>query len=188
MRRTVATLVLAAAGITVAKGAIDFTPTVTERKQAGITFQQLNFKEKGRVITYEHPRGWAYAGGGGGIKFTPPGLTQAYAAIEQTPLAAPQNFDEEVKKALREKTLASIPPDSQSVTLVREEADPVVVNDNHSYEVVVSYQAFGQEFMTGVIYVNLPDTQLRFRTVARKADFEKVHAAFRRSIFSWQWQ
>ncbi len=39
-----------------------------------------------------------------------------------------------------------------------------------------------------ILYLNLPDTQLRFRTLARKEDFEKVHAAFRGSVFSWQWK
>ena len=63
----------------------------------------------------------------------------------------------------------------------------MVLNQNHTYEVIVSYQAFGQEFMMAVIYMNLPDTQVRFRSVARKDDFEKVHTAFRRSLFSWQW-
>ena len=182
------TLLLSVVAIFSAQAGIDFTPVLTERTRAGIKFPQLNFKENGRVIMYEQPRGWAYTGSSAQIKFTPPDLTQAQAEIDQTPLPAPQNFDEPTVKALREKALASLPEGSQNVAIVSEQADPVLVNNNHSYEFIISYQAFGQEFMTGIVYVNLPDTQLRFRSVARKADFEKVHPAFRGSIFSWQWK
>ena len=175
-------------GIATAYAGIDFTPTVTQREQAGISFQVLNFKENGRTITYEQPRGWTPAGGGAHIRFTPPGLNQAFAEIDQVPLTAPQNFDEPTTKALREKALVSVPPDSHGVTVASEEMNPVVLNKNQTYEVIISYQAFGQEFMSGIIYMNLPDTQVRFRTVARKPDFQNVHDAFRASLFSWQWK
>lgn len=188
MKTTALLLLIIAAFIDTVRAAIDLTPTTTERKQAGVTFQELNFRENGRRITYEQPRGWTYSGGGPRIRFVPPESTQAYAEIDHVPLPAPQNFDEPTKKALQQQTLASVPPDSQNVAFVAEALNPVVLNQHQSYEVTISYQAFGQEFMAGVIYVNLPDTQLRFRTVARKADFEKVHTAFRRSIFSWQWR
>jgi hypothetical protein len=182
------TLLLAAGVSASAQGGIDFTPAVGERELAGIKFPQLYFKDNGRTVIYEHPRGWSYSGGGPRIKFTPPELTQAFAEIDQVPLTAPQNFDEPTVKALRAKTLSLVPPDSQSVVIVSEQPDPVLVNNNHSYEFIVSYNAFGQEFMMGVVYVNLPDTQLRFRTTARKPNFQTMHDAFRGSIFSWQWK
>ena len=181
-------LLLSLVGVASAHAIIDLTPTAGERTQAGIKFPQLHFKENGRTITYEPPRGWRHSGGGSRLRFAPPGLTQAFAEIEQVPLPAPQAFDEATIKALHQKTLALVPPDSQNVAVISEQADPVLVNNNHSYEIVVGYQAFGQEFMMGIVYVNLPDTQLRFRSVARKADFEQVHPPFRRSIFSWQWK
>ena len=188
MKRTL--LVAACLGLVAmtARAAIDFTPTVTQREQAGITFHVLNFKEKGRTITYEQPRGWTPAGGAASIRFTPPKLNQAFAEIDQVALAAPQNFDDDIRKALREKALAALPEGHQNATIVSEEMNPVVINQNHTYQVIISYQAFGQEFMTGVLYMNLPDTQVRFRTVARKPDFEAVHNAFRASLFSWQWK
>ena len=170
-----------------AQAGVDFNASTSERMLAGIKFQQLNFTENGRRITYEHPRGWAYSGAGSRIRFTPPGLTQAFAEIDQTPLPAPAPINEDVAKALQQAALASIPPDSLTPALVSEAVNPFRVNNHETYEAVLSYGAFGQEFMMGVIYVRLPDTQLRFCTVARKADFEKVHEAFRSSIFSWQW-
>ena len=182
-------LALLCAGVASVHAAIEFKPHVTEATTPmGFKAHYFTFSEKGRAITYEAPRGWTHSGGGASIKFTPPGLTQAVAEIDQVPLSAPQNFDDETKKALREKTVASVPPDSQNVTAVSEELDPVVLNNNHTYEVVISYQAFGQEFMMSAIYMNMPDTQVRFRTVARKADFEAVRALFRRSLFTWQWK
>ena len=187
-KNTLLALLLAAAAIVPARAGIDFTPTVTERLQAGIKFQQLNFKENGRPITYEQPRGWSYSGAGPRIRFVPPDAPQAQADIDQSPLPAPQTFDEPTKKALQAKTLAAVPAESSHVVFVSEAANPVILNKLPTYEVTVSYQAFGQEFAMSVLYLNLPDTQLRFRTVARKADFEKVHAAFRASIYSWQWQ
>lgn len=171
-----------------AHASIDFSPVTSERKLSGFTFQQLNFSHNGRRVTYEQPPGWSYSGGGPRIKFVPPSVTLAHSEIDQMPLSAPITLDEDTKKVLQQRALASVPPDSQDVVLVAEMPDPVLVNNNHTYEVTVAYKAFGQEFMTGIVYLNLPDTQVRFRTVARKEDFEKLHNAFRGSIFSWQWQ
>ena len=182
-------LTLLCATVLSARAAIELTANVTETTTPmGFKAQYFTFRDQGRAITYEPPRGWSPSGGGGAIKLVPPALTQAYAEIGQVPLPAPQNFDEETIKKLRDSTLASVPPDSQNVTLVSEQRNPVVLNQNHTYEVVISYQAFGQEFMAATIYMNLPDNQVRFRTVARKADFPKVHEAFRGSLFTWQWK
>lgn len=182
-------LALLCAGVGLAEAGIDLTPRVTQTTTpSGIPSQHFAFSENGRPITYVPPTGWNHSGGGASLKFTPPGLTQARAEIDQVPLAAPQNFDDEITKALRDKVVAEVPPDSRNVSVTSETLNPLRVNGNQTYEVIVSYNAFGHDFMTGVIYLNLPDTQLRFRTTARKADFEKVHNAFRASMFTWQWQ
>ena len=187
MKPIILTLLCATALST--RAAIELNANVTEATTPmGFKAQHFTFRDKGRLITYEAPRGWTPSGGAAGIRLVPPGLTQAHAEIGQVPLPAPQNFDEETKKKLREATLASVPPDSQNVALVSETANPFQLNQNHTHEVVISYQAFGQEFTAGTIYMNLPDTQLRFRTVARKADFPNVYAAFRRSLVTWQWK
>lgn len=167
---------------------IDFTPTTSERELEGMKFKQLNFKDNGRRVTYEQPRGWNYSGGGASIKFTPPELPQAQAEIDQTPLQAPQNLDEETMKALKAQVLASVPKESQNVVLVAEEKNPFRINQKETYSVTVSYAAFGQEFQRSVLFLNLEDAQLRFRVTARKSDFEKVQKAFRGSLFSMQWK
>ena len=184
--RTLLTCLLAALHLT-ANAAIEFSASEKEHSLEGIKFKVLFFKDSGKTISYQPPRGWSVSGGGGGLKLTPPALAQAQGEIEQSPLPAPQPFDAEVMKALQQKTLASVPAGSQKAVLVSEEISPLKVHGHESYGVTVSYQAFGQDFVMNVLYVNLPELQLRFRTTARKQNFEKVHGAVRHSILSWHW-
>jgi hypothetical protein len=171
-----------------ATAAIDFTPTTGERKLEGVIFKQLIFHEEGRQIAYEQPTGWNYSGDARGIRFTPPDFTQAQAEIQQSPLPEPQKFDEPTIKLLQEQVLASIPKDSQHPAILAEEKNSIRINGSESYEVTVGYALYVQEYQLSVIFVNLPKTQLRFRVVARKQDFDKVHRLFRASLFSLQWK
>jgi hypothetical protein len=170
-----------------APGSIDFSPVTGERILDGIKFQQLIFKEKDHRIIYEQPRGWSYSGNGASIVFTPPGTTQAQATIEQSPLRQAQGFDEETMKSLQEQVLTSVSADNQNAKLISVEKNPIMVNRNETFEVIVSYESAGTEYQRSVLFLNLPDTQLRFRVTSRKQDFEKLHKAFRGSICSWQW-
>ena len=180
-------LLLSLIGVTSIQAGIDFTPTTSERELAGIKFKQLRFNHNGRVVTYEQPKGWKYSGGGNSLKLNPPDPLRADAEIDQSRLEVPQNLDEETIKALREQVLASVPKDSQNVTVVSEEKNPFRINNHETYAVTISYVAFGQEFQRWVLFMNLPDTQVRFRFTARKAEFEKAQKAFRGSLFSWKW-
>jgi len=177
-------LCLACAGA--ASAAIDFSPDTGERLLDGIKFPQLIFHEGGRAITYEHPRGWSYSGGGPSIKFLPPGIAQAEGEIQQAPLAAPQALDEPTLKALQQQTLALVPPGSLNVALLSEEKNPILVNGNETYEATFRYTFYGQEFQVSALFINLPHIQLRMRTTAKKEDFQKVHNAFRASALSFQ--
>lgn len=188
MKTTACALLVAFAAATSCAAAIDFSPVTSEFVLAGIKSTLLTFKDKDRAISYAQPRGWSVTGGGPRIKFTPPDVPQAQGEIEQSRLESPQALDEAVRKALPQQTIATLPPDSQNVAVVSEEANPLLVSGRETHAVTVSYTAFGQEFVVSVLYVNTTDTQLRFRTTARKADFEKVHAEFRSSIYSWQWK
>lgn len=169
------------------QASIDFTPERTDRVLDGVKFQQLVFHENGRSITYEQPRGWTYNASATQISFTPLNIALAQASIEQSSLPAPQNFDETTIKNLRQQVIDSVPPSSRNVTITSEEKNSVIVNRHETYEVTIAYEAFGQEFQRSIVFLNLSDTQLRFRLTARKQDFEKLHKAFRGSIFSWQW-
>jgi hypothetical protein len=167
---------------------VNFTPLEVEQSLDGIKFKQLLFDQEGKKIAYQPPRNWTYTGSPGRLRLTPPSFSQAFAEIDQVPLAAPQKFDKETWELLQQKTLSAVPPNSQHIALVAEEKNPLVVAMHETYEVTVSFDVSGQEFVMSVLYLNLPDTQLRFRVVAHKADFERAHTAFRGSIYSWQWK
>lgn len=185
--RSLAAVLLAGLVVGPARGAIDFTPTTGERKLEGSVFKQLIFHEEGHAIAYEQPRGWTYSGGGGSIAFAPPGLAQAKAEIQQTPLSGAQKFDAATIKTLQDQVLASLPKEAQQPAIIGEENSPIMINGQPTYEVTIGYTLFGQEYQVSVLFVNLPDTQLRFRVAARKQDFEKVHRLFRGSLCSLQW-
>ena len=186
MKRASALLGISFAMLTAASAAIDFTPAPGERELNGIKFPQLIFNDSGRQVIYERPRGWTYSGGGSSIKFFPPQVGQAEGEIQQLPLKAPQIFDEPTVTALQNQTLAAVPSGSTDVALVSEQKDPIMVNGNHTYEVVVGYRYYGQDYQLSILFINLPDLQLRMRTIAKKDDFDKVHKAFRSSAVSFQ--
>jgi hypothetical protein len=171
-----------------ARAGVDFTPTEGERVLEGIVFKQILFHQDGHTIAYEQPRGWTFTGNAGAIKLTPPNVSQAQATMEQSPLSAPQTLDDATTAQVRQQVLASLPNGAQNVALVAEEKNPLRINQRDTYAVTVSYNFYGQDYALSVLFVNLADTQLRFRTVARKADFEQVHRAFRASLFTLSWQ
>jgi hypothetical protein len=70
--------------------------------------------------------------------------------------------------------------------LLKEEQNPVVLENKLSYAVTVSYQVLGETFVRSTIFINLSDTQLRFTINSRQSDFERLQQNFRRSMFSWQ--
>jgi len=39
-----------------------------------------------------------------------------------------------------------------------------------------------------VIFVLTPDSNLRFTTVARVADFDRIYQEVRQSLFTWRWE
>jgi hypothetical protein len=115
-------------------------------------------------------------------------VSQAQATIEQSPLSAPQIFDDATAKQLQQQVLASVPSGAQNVTVVSEEKNPLRINQQETYAVTIAYNFYSEDYQLSVIFANLADTQLRFRTVARKADFEKTQREFRASLFSLSWE
>src|SRR5437879_7721925 len=138
---------------------IDFTPIAGERTFEGIKFPELYFHEKDRKISYEQPRGWRYSGDSSQIRFTPPDVPQAFGLISQTPLSAPQNFDEATMKRLQDQMLASLPPYSDSAAIVSTEKDPLMINAHETFEVTVTYQLYGERYQQSALFMNLQDTR-----------------------------
>lgn len=169
-------------------GTIDFTPTDSQRVLEGMTFPQILFHQDDHQISYEPPRGWSYSGDTSRLKLSPPGLTQAQAIVEQNLLPSAQPLDESMKQQLANRVIASVPGEARNIQLLGAETNPVRINQQESYEVFAAYSYFGQDYEVSVIFANIGDLQLRFRFVARKADFETLHRAFRASLFSLHWR
>lgn len=170
-----------------ATAAIDLTPSPTEYQAEGITIQQLIFTDGKSRVRYEPPQQWTYRGDTSRLQLQPPGQSFAEGMIQAAPALGAKAFDETTVKALEAQVMKTVPPGSQGVTMISRQENPVTLNQNLSYEFVVSYQTLGQTFQRSVIFVNCPDTQLVFRFTAPKAAFENLNSAFRRSIYSWQW-
>jgi hypothetical protein len=169
------------------KSSIDFTPSIGERVLEGIRFPELYFHENGRKISYEQPRGWTYTGDRAYIKFMPADVRQAFAEITQAPLAKPQNFDDDTIKSLQAKAVSFLSPDAGDVVVVSAEKNPLMINQHETFEVTVAFQLYGEHYQQSVLFMNLADTQLAFRFLSRKPDFEKLHRDFRSSLCSLQW-
>ncbi len=181
-------LLLIAAAETASAGPIDFTPTEGARTLEGVVFKQLRFHQDGRVVTYEPPAGWKYSGDSGGKRLTPPDISQAQATVQEVPLPTPQVFDEATTKQLQQLVLSSVPGGALNVAVLAEEKTPLRIHLQETYGVTIGYSFLGQEYVANVLFANLGETQVRFRTVARKADFEKVWRGFRGSLFTLVWE
>lgn len=178
---------LSLVAVSSAMAGVDFTPLEGERKLCGRVFKQLIFREDGQKITYEQPHGWTYQGQGNRITFLPPKVSFASSSIEQRALPTPITLDDGTLQALQQEVLFSLPKSAQPAVIVSAELNPFKVNGHGTFELLATYQDHGAEFQTGIVFVNTPKLLLLFRTTARKSDFEKVYAAFRGSIFSWEW-
>ncbi len=89
-------------------------------------------------------------------------------------------------KELQAQAMRTIPAGSEEITLVAEEQNPVRFLGHDSYGVTINYLLHGHAFTCNVLFANLEDSQVRFRFVARKDEFEKVFRNFRGSLFSFQ--
>ena len=180
-------LLLLTVAISAASAAIDFTPTLKEYSAQGFTYRQVRFKNGQGSVTLVPPQGWTISGGADGLQLRPPNNNFAEGMIRALPLQAPRPFDEVAVKALQERIISEAPPGSQSVQFVKSQENPVRIDQNPSFEFVISYRALGKTFQRSVIFVNCPDTQLILRFTAPKTDFDMFHRDFLRSVSSWQW-
>lgn len=187
IRRSTIILLFVTAALTVRGGGLDFTPNATEFVGEGIKYQKLTFRKDKQLVEYYPPPGWTFLGSAERIQLRPPKKNFAEAVIEAVPLSTPQPLDEKITKALAQQFLSAVPDGSQFVTVVTEEQNPVLLNENPTFEVTASYQLMGEKFLTSALFSNLADTQLIFRLSARKDDFQALHFEFKRSISSWHW-
>lgn len=186
MRPTSIALIFLLAIAAKTRAEIDFTPTANRYHSEGAEHSSITFKEDKRTISMEVPRLWSCRGDASRLQFMPPDQSFAEGVVEAAPAKAARPFDELTVKALEAQVVGALPPGSQGATVISRLENPVILYQNLSYEIVVSYQALGQSFQRSVIFVNCPDKQLVFRFSAPKTVFESLNKAFRRSIYSWE--
>jgi len=184
-RSTIILLILTTA--LAVKGGIDLTPVSNDYVAEGIKHQQLTFHQDKQRIEYAPPSGWKFDASANQIHLAPPQKHFAEATISTVVLNKSQPLDENVRKALREQFMSSLPVGSQFAKVEEEVSNPVLLNGNESFEITASYQSIGEKFFRSALFVNLKDAQLIFRLTARKDDFQALHREFKGSIFSWHW-
>ena len=163
---------------------IDFTPTLNTYSSYGAEHTSVSFKDDKRIISMNVPRKWICRGDAARLRFLPPDENFAEGIVQASPPMRTPAFDEATVKALEAQVMSTLPSGSQGTVISRQE-NSVILNQNLSYEFVVSYQTLGQVFTRSVVFVNCPEAQLIFRFTAPKATFENLNNAFRRSVCSW---
>ena len=186
--RTAISLASFLALVPLAEAQIDFTPTVTQYTSEGAQYSSVRFKDDKRRVNIVLPRLWSCSGDAAKLQITPPNQSFAEGVIQAVPTKDFLRFDEVALKGLEQQVLATLPPGSQGAALVTQRENPIILNQNLSYEFVVSYQTLGRTFQRNVIFVNCPGQQLIFRFSAPKEVFAPLNAAFRQSLYSWEWK
>jgi len=64
----------------------------------------------------------------------------------------------------------------------------MLLNNNPTFELSISYQGTGYTFQRSVLVVNTPGTQIVFKFTAPKSDFDPLYREFRASLRTWEWQ
>ena len=168
------------------KADVDLKATMHEYMAEGVNHQELVFKDGKRTITMDLPNQWTYLSTGDRLQLLPPKAQFAEGVVQTVPMAAPRPLDDAAKKIFTDQIRASVPPNSEAIT-VDVQDNPIVLNGNESFEVVLSYKNVGYVFQSSAILLNCPENQLIYRFTARKNDFEALNQTFRRAILSWQW-
>lgn len=164
---------------------VDLTPIFTKITGDGVTFPVVNFRTASGKISYTPPTGWQLSGGGSSLKLIPPKSAQAEAEITVSAKPESADWDADSVKALGQRVLKTAPEKAKDVKLVGTQKNPLHISGHETCEVTISYTAFGQQFKKSLLVCNFANEQLRFSFVARSKDFDKLHAEFQRSLYSW---
>ena len=141
----------------------------------------VTFKAENREIRYVPPADWGISDG----HFRPGGEITADVWIDTSPLPAPVQWNEEHIQQIRDWVLTGfIPKQSRNITIVSEELNPLKIGGLATFEITVSYDFFGLDRQTSILFVNRGKTDFRFICAARKQNFEALHSSFRGSLFS----
>ena len=167
---------------------INLTPTYNVRELEGCKFQQLEFRDRGKRITYELPKGWTcVATDKFALSLTPPGKEMVSAKIKFMTVSGPLVLDEVQLNHFKQTANQLLPPESTLNGEPTVTPDPLLMNGHHTCEIDILFGLHSHRLRMSVLFVDLGDSQLRFSLIARPSDFDELHKAFQESWYSWQW-
>jgi hypothetical protein len=182
------TLVLAGAFCTAsAQAELQLTPKISAYEADGVKIELLAFSDEGgKKITYSPPRGWGYSGSSTKFSLRPPGIPQAEGTIVRISLNQPAVFDNQTMKTLAAEVIASVPAGSTNVTLLSQEKNPILIAQQETFLVIISYVFYGQNYQRSAMFLNRGNEQMRFQFVSRAVDFKNLQMAFQASQLTWR--
>jgi len=162
------------------------TPRLVEYASEGGKLTQLVFTDGDKTVTYQAPRGWECSGNSSQLTLHPPNKIQATATITRIVFSQPGSFDEESLKQLTTEAVALVPKGSESISILSQQKNPLMIQGKETFLVTLSYSFYGQKYGRSILYLNRGNEQLRSQLTCRENDFNALHRAFQASQFTWQ--
>lgn len=165
---------------------LQLTPVLDEYELDGVKLQQLLFQDGKKQVKYTPPPGWKYAGGGSRLVLHPSGTSYAEAEIKVLKLGGPQVFDDDTIKQLSDEAIASLPANSQNVTIVSQEKNPLMIERKETFLLKITYDSSGNGYARSILFVNRKEEQVRCQFTSYRSVFPQLQKAFQSSQYSWQ--
>ena len=169
-----------------ARADLELTPKLLAYRADGATLKHLEFFDAGKPVTYQSPRGWDYSGSATQLTLRPRNKAQAEATITRIPLSQPGNLDEESLKKLVGDAVAKLPQGSESISVVSQEKNQIMIEHKETFLIMLSYTFYGQKYGRSILLMNRGNEQIRFQLTCHEADFSQLHQAFLRSQYTWR--
>jgi hypothetical protein len=169
--------------------ALEFEPTFIETEvEGGYKNLEVVLKDGNAKVVYCPPPGWQAAPGPRRLRFFPRTVSLADLTIESDKAEPGRIVDAATLDRLHAWLKSSVPPESSDTVLEDDEAGLTSVASFPTFGMTVAYTSGGVRYRKRVIFVLTPDSNLRFTTVARVADFDRIYQAVRQSLFTWRWE
>jgi hypothetical protein len=187
--RTMKILLAALLGVPLTLPALDYKPEfIMTEIEGGFRISEIMLKDGTARVIYCPPAGWNAGEDERCLRFHPPGISLADLTIESEKKTAARTLDAAAAERCRAWLKASIPGDSSDVEMEPDEANPGRVANCPTFGTTIAYSRGGFRYRKRVVFVFAPDSELRFTTVARIGDFDRLYPAVRRSLFTWRWE
>ena len=187
--KTVLAALLGAALTGPALRALEFKPEfVTTENEGGYKIVEVVLKDGASRVVYCPPFAWKAEEGERCLRFYAPGVSLADLTIEAEKAPAAQVLDAAAAERCRAWLKASVPSESTNVVMEADESNPGAVANCPTFGTTVAYTSGGTRYRKRVLFVFAPESEIRFTTATRVADFERLYPAVRRSLFSWRWE